>query len=113
MKGLTEKIVHTSVASLKKYKVEYQKTIGKIYSVDFLINDVLIININGPSHYIISKHNQLNDKTQQKTRILESLGYIVHNFNLIDFTNTFKNTTDRRYIRAYFDKLISDNLPTK
>lgn len=110
MKGLTENIVYSSVASLKKYKIEYQKIVKKIFSIDFLINDKLIININGPSHYIITDYSQLNQKTLQKTKILESFGYRVVNFNLLNFTNTFKNSSDRKYIRTHFDKIISDNL---
>ena len=103
-KGLQESLISHQLS--KKYKVETQIAIMNLYDCDFLIDDKVIMNINGPSHYCLANINKLNHKTQLKTAILEHLNYKVLNINLTDFTNNLKNTNDDEISIAYFSKLI-------
>lgn len=87
--------------------------IEEIYSIDFLINDSIILNINGPSHYF-SDLKTLNNKTLNKSVVLESFGYDVINFNLFDYTNnTFINKNDFTFIKTFFEDFLLDFINKK
>lgn len=70
----------------KKIKFEYQKNLFKIFDVDFLIGDKIVIYLNGPIHYSINGQQEMNLKSHSKTRILEDKGYYVINVPLEDCT---------------------------
>jgi hypothetical protein len=56
----------------------YLLNLVRIFIVDILVNDKVVIEINGPSHYIEQedgKKKKTNLKSSFKKRVLEKLGY--------------------------------------
>ncbi len=70
----------------RKIKFEYQKSLLKIFDVDFLIGDKIVIYLNGPIHYSTNSKQEMNLKSHSKTRILEDKGFYVINVPLEDCT---------------------------
>ncbi len=68
----------------RKIKFEYQKSLLKIFDVDFLIGDKIVIYLNGPIHYSTNGKQEMNLKSHSKTRILEDKGFYVINVPLED-----------------------------
>jgi hypothetical protein len=56
---------------------EYQKILFDIFDVDFFIGNEVIINMNGPMHNYINGSNDLNLKSELKTKYFRYKGYYV------------------------------------
>lgn len=94
---------------LTKYKVQYQIKINNLYSVDFLLNEKIVFNVNGPSHYLVANRYQLNKKTLIKNRVLRNKGYYVIDFHLMSFTNSMIKQ-DIPTIKSYLERFISEEI---
>jgi len=61
----------------------------KYFIVDVLIDKNIIVEINSGHHYkIINGKKVLNLRSQFRERILSDMGYVYHNVEVEDFTNS-------------------------
>ena len=109
-KGLSESLIEKALLRTN-YNVKQQQMIEDFIDIDFLLNDKIVLNINGNSHYTAKDANKLNQSSFHSTKILQSLGYTVINFNLYEFTNTTKHyRNDLNYIQQHLENTIEQHI---
>lgn len=106
--GLQETLINKALTNLN-YKTMQQLQIAGFISIDFLINDNIILNINGSSHYTTMECTELNNISKLRSNILRFLGYSVIDYNLLDLTNSNnKNKNNIEWLSTHLKKVISD-----
>ena len=109
-KGLSESLFEKALQRTN-YRVKQQQLIEGFIDIDFLLNDNIILNVNGNSHYTAKDTKKLNQSSFHSTKILESLGYTVINFNLYHFTSTTKAFRDDiNYIQMCLEDTIEQHI---
>lgn len=95
----------------KKYKnVDFQ-IIYKGFNIDFLINNKVVFNLNGPHHYDYFYGKKLNFNSRYNSNSLRNLGLNVIDYSISDSflkkLNSKKNVSD---ILKYIGPLIDNSL---
>ena len=91
-----------------KIDVICQTVIADLYSVDFLLFNKVIINFNGPQHYMKNNLLKLNIKSKLKTEILEKNGYFVVDVN---FLHTQGEEQNPKNLIRIIDNELKKQLP--
>lgn len=107
---MQESLIKKSFKLHTDYKVISQACLCSLPPLDFLINDQIVISINGPSHYYYDK-DELNSKSINLHLTLLRLGLINININIYVIGSSLKlERNNSKYLSMLICSQINSEL---